>query len=385
MAIHGTAINGMGGITETSPGVFVTAGMKEEDMMAVYEDILVAASIRLPADLAVSQRAAGANLSVDVAPGAGMVLNSNYTNSSIAQTRFWRFKSSAIENVGVAAANGSNPRIDLVIARKTSTTPNDDANNVFVIESSAANANCQGVPAASPVAKVTPADSILLATILVGTSVSSIVNANITDARVIMQMKAKDFQVYDSAGVARNLGNIDSSGILNLGDTNASGFTINGRQVWWEELGRLSNSAQTSITVSSLPARKYLKIMFLFNPSTGATLSMRFNGDSGNNYAYAFVNPYGGSFSPATSASSANLLALTDSGAQNLIGDFNVVNISNRQKGVQGNIGGGTSAGAGGRMCIGAWNNTAAQISSVVFSISSGNLGAAELIVLGHN
>jgi hypothetical protein len=57
---------------------------------------------------------------------------------------------------------------------------------------------------------------------------------------------------------------------------------------WWQELGRTTlSSAGGTITVSSLPARKYLKIMVFVIGSGGAvtTVQARFNNDSSTNYS----------------------------------------------------------------------------------------------------
>ena len=72
--------------------------------------------------------------------------------------------------------------------------------------------------------------------------------------------------------------------------TNFSSGTTS--KVWWEELGRTTLSvAGDTITINPIAARKYLKIIFhIF--STGGTIAgtLRFNNDSGTNYATLFVN-----------------------------------------------------------------------------------------------
>lgn len=154
---------------------------------------------------------------------------------------------------------------------------------------------------------------------------------------------------------------------------------------WWEELGSTSNSGSAAIAVNSFAARKYLKIILTYSPSTGAQVGFQFNGDTGNNYGFTFNNPFGGAFSASVTASSTNRLAVSDTGGINQIGEFNVINIASKQKGLNGQMGGGTSTAIAGRLSIGAWNNTADQITSVNLFIASGNLGDAEMTILGHN
>lgn len=102
------------------------------------------------------------------------------------------------EVVTITTANGSNPRIDVIVGyvdkavTPSSVTPNN-TNNMFKLVAVA------GTPAASPVAPNGAAIQsavgasnpyIILANVLVGTAVTSITNANITDLRTLMYPNA---------------------------------------------------------------------------------------------------------------------------------------------------------------------------------------------------
>jgi len=61
------------------------------------------------------------------------------------------------------------------------------------------------------------------------------------------------------------------------------------RQAQWEELGRTTlSSTADSISVAGFAARKYLQIHILLIPSGALNVGIRFNNDTGNNYAYRF-------------------------------------------------------------------------------------------------
>lgn len=80
------------------------------------------------------------------------------------------------QTVTISTANGSNPRIDLVVLQVRNSVysgAHDDAILTVI----------KGTAAASPSPPALPADALLLAQILVGTSVTSITTANITDKR----------------------------------------------------------------------------------------------------------------------------------------------------------------------------------------------------------
>ena len=161
--------------------------------------------------------------------------------------------------------------------------------------------------------------------------------------------------------------------------------------IWWEELGRttLASSGDT-ISVSSLPARKYLQIRTNYS-SVGGTISahIRFNNDGGANYAYQYAT-LGGTLTSTTNDS-----GIIITGTATLINQYVVVdilNISNKEKLSQFIRTEGNATGAGtapsSLICIGKWANTSAQINRIdIVNVSgSGDFAiGSELVVLGHN
>jgi hypothetical protein len=122
-------------------------------------------------DLKVTQRGAGANMSVDVAAGQCVIPN------AVASRGKYLCRSTAVENVTIAAAPGvGNSRIDLITAKVLDTEYGDGSNSWQIVA-------ITGTAGGSPSAPALPAGSILLATIAVGSGVASISNANITDGR----------------------------------------------------------------------------------------------------------------------------------------------------------------------------------------------------------
>ena len=161
--------------------------------------------------------------------------------------------------------------------------------------------------------------------------------------------------------------------------------------IWWEELGRttLSSSSDT-ITVSSIPARKYLQIRTNYSSVGGTTSAhIRFNNDSGANYAHQYATLGG------TSTSTTNDSGVIITGTATLINQYVVVdilNISNKEKLSQFIRTEGNATGAGtapsSLICIGKWANTSAQINRIdIVNVSgSGDFAiGSELVVLGHN
>ncbi len=134
-------------------------------------EVLAGVGVLADGDLKVSQRAAGVNMSVDVAAGTVVIEN------AVASRGRYLCKSTAVTNLAIAASPGVGAsRIDIVVATVTDTEYGDPS-DAWVLQV------ITGTAGPSPTAPATPAGSLLLANIAVGTSVSSISNANITDVR----------------------------------------------------------------------------------------------------------------------------------------------------------------------------------------------------------
>jgi len=124
------------------------------------------------ADLAVTANGTP-NMSVNVASGWAAIVGTLQSNMG-AYTAY----NDASTNLIITAASGSNPRIDLVCMTVSDSYYTGSLNQVaFQV--------IAGTPAASPAAPTLPANSISLATVLVGTSVTSITSGNITDTRTL--------------------------------------------------------------------------------------------------------------------------------------------------------------------------------------------------------
>jgi hypothetical protein len=167
-------------------------------------------------------------------------------------------------------------------------------------------------------------------------------------------------------------------------------FGGSGSGVWWEEIGRntLTGVADT-ITVSSLPARKYLKVL-VYLIDTGGTITgaMTFNSDTANNYAFRYSTD-GAADLTSTSTSSISVRPSTAAAAS--YSDIDIVNFSTEPKLVTLNsIQEGTSGAANAPNkleMVGKWQNTSAQISSI--TLTNGGTGdyatGSAVIVLGHD
>lgn len=132
------------------------------------------------AALKVSQSATPA-MSVSVAAGHVVVEGDEVSNQG-----FYIAYNDAAVTVAITAADVTNPRIDRIcIAIQDAYY--SGATNLVVLQAIA------GTPASSPVAPAAPANAITLATIAVAANTTTIVNANITDARTRAQFTDTQF------------------------------------------------------------------------------------------------------------------------------------------------------------------------------------------------
>lgn len=136
------------------------------------------------------------NMSVNVAAGGVVIHGTEDAN----QGAYFLYNDAAV-NLAIAAADATNPRKDIVIAR-VKDQAYSGATNAMSIEV------VTGTPAASPSEPNLPANSYKLATIDVAAGASSITNANITERRVLHPVVAAPRGVLGYAEVTA-----DQSGI----------------------------------------------------------------------------------------------------------------------------------------------------------------------------
>ena len=126
-------------------------------------------------DLAVTANSTPA-MNVDVAAGEVWIKGDSATDQG-----FYFGYNDATVNLAIASADGSNPRIDIVVAQVNDAAYSGSANNseLKVIT---------GTAAASPSAPSLPSSAYKLATIAVGAGVTTIVSGNITDNRTTVEV-----------------------------------------------------------------------------------------------------------------------------------------------------------------------------------------------------
>lgn len=155
----------------TNPPIYLQAGSHPAEDVRRYTDAsLDLAGIANPGALAVTQNGTP-NMSVNVAAGRAFVLGNESAFQGV-----YHVDSRAIENRAIAAADATNPRKDLVVARVKDAAYSGVVNawDIEVVT---------GTPAPSPSEPAVPANSLVLAMVSVAALATSIVNANITDRR----------------------------------------------------------------------------------------------------------------------------------------------------------------------------------------------------------
>lgn len=111
------------------------------------------------------------NMSVNVSAGHAVIQGDESANQG-----FYLVWNDAVTNLVISAADATNPRRDLIVAR-VKDTYYSGATDAFEL------AVVQGTPAGSPADPTTPDNAIVLARVAVAALASSITNANITDLR----------------------------------------------------------------------------------------------------------------------------------------------------------------------------------------------------------
>lgn len=159
--------------------------------------------------------------------------------------------------------------------------------------------------------------------------------------------------------------------------------------VWFEEIARTTLSvAGDTISVTSIPARKHLRIVVLLINSGQIDATMRFNNDSGANYSQQGSSNFGAG-ADITSATSQAM----DAGTPSAVGyhTLEIMNVATSVKiGIFRTVDAvDTSAATApdSRTSFWKWANTSDQISRVdVLNAGTGDFAiGSEVIVLGHD
>lgn len=161
-----------------------------------------------------------------------------------------------------------------------------------------------------------------------------------------------------------------------------------GGDIWWQELGRTTLTAAGDTISVSVSAKKYLRVMISIIPSGQINSYLRFNGDTGNNYAEHFLTNMAGG-SDITSASSLNLE--TSTSTVPVFATLDIVNIATQEKLVFMQANSASAAGAAtapdGSYGTGKWANTSSPITAISITNSgTGDFGVdTQIVVLGHD
>lgn len=138
-------------------------------------------------DWLVTQRAAGVDMSVDIAGGEGYIKGTEDVNQGF----YHCISDSTPVNKAVTAAHASLARKDIVVARVYDQFYSG-ATNLWQFEVIA------GTPSATPVVPATPNNALVIATVNIASLQASIANVNIDSTRATMRLRDASSILYFS-------------------------------------------------------------------------------------------------------------------------------------------------------------------------------------------
>lgn len=241
------------------------------------EDVFDVEGVIKPAGgaLLVSPRAAGANMSVDIAAGRAVVKGDDEANQGS-----YRCISTAVENRPISPPPGADSRIDLVVARVRDANVTGGVSSDWVIEV------IPGAVAPVPVAPAVPATAIPLAQVLVAAGTLSIDLAKITDRRTAATNAAYAPKASPSfTGTVVSAGAIQQRGLGSALNWYAGGPSIVGTAVPSADSGQVVLESGSS--VSTVDSFGNAQISFSFPFPNGVRSVIAAPGDSGSDAATA--------------------------------------------------------------------------------------------------
>lgn len=342
--------------------------------------------------LKVTERGAGANNSVDIAAGMGVVLLSDYG------IPVW---TTATINKTVTAADPSNPRRSIVVAYvdlAAYAINNNIGATKFVI--------VDGTPAGTPTdpsdvsiqAAVGPGNPWMkLARIQLPAAAPNVINSYITDLRTPVSLKGRlwggstNTNGHTVPDVADDIMALIAAAQVFTNktiDTQANTILNQGYQII--KTSTLAVAGDT-FTITSIPARKHLQVLMSLKASAGGTIntSLRFNNDSSSSYNQRVFSDYS-----ATGSSVGNqqidLDTVTPPASSMVFITMSVLNIETEEKfvNIESQYSPPGSANVVSTLSVKAkWSNVAAQINRMdILNIGTGDIAAgSRVIIMGHD
>jgi hypothetical protein len=204
----------------------------------------------------------------------------------------------ATKNVTIAAADPTNPRIDLIVAKVQDSFYSGGTNTFSIVA-------VTGTPAGSPTPPAAPANSLTLAQISVVANDTSITTGEITDKRFFMSAAGGIIVCTSTTRPAS--GTVASGQHIQETDTGFEMWTSDGGATWKNVTGmfkiaeNILGSAASSVTFSAIPGSyRSLMLQAVARGDTAAgftTGNIRFNSDTAGNYDNEQVGGVGSTIS----------------------------------------------------------------------------------------
>ena len=171
----------------TKPVAIQAGGETAAQFRRVFQALFGRPGIIRATDCAVTQNGTP-NMSVNVAAGQVVVAGTESTSQG-----YYLVYNDAAVNLTVAAADSTNARIDLIVAKVQDQEYSGtvDAASIVVVT---------GTAAPTPVAPTAPSNSVILAQIAVAANATSITNAAITDKRTFVGVQTGATNVVVASG-----------------------------------------------------------------------------------------------------------------------------------------------------------------------------------------